>query len=476
MDVFNQCQKSLEVEVRQGSVITPSDSNVQRVKVNGGSAIRATVGPGERARLCVTAECIDPHKAYPRDSLMHANINDNLRVSGQVNSEEDVPFTIPLGWEVAGWLYFLGKPSKWSPYQLVRFVYWSLPLMVCSHLGCLALVKEAWIWGAGFLEDQDVSGVKLKLRCELFTTMDGMQATVVPSNGKVTITLHSSSGGSFSEVVALPAAHRKNPDSSFELIHESVTFNAARKEITLMLQQTPTPSLTFQLTRGPPSERHSPSHGSQSHSQASSEGSWFHAEVPRDPASDEGAVHWDLTPSSLLWAAEGGQPSGGHVHRRPSVSQPIRFTSWEPPGCVDIVICHEAKRNLFCILGLGASAVQRAALLPADTQFKRPDGSYVTAAGLRRSGDTLLGPQGTVAQVIDVQKYKPVERDVVSIRTAESAFRVTADHWLLAKGPKGLPVPLQSAQSLLQEGGGMPEVFDGSKYHVVTDVSCGKLT
>mmetsp|Transcript_83336 Transcript_83336/g.231251 ORF Transcript_83336/g.231251 Transcript_83336/m.231251 type:complete len:323 (+) Transcript_83336:487-1455(+) len=110
-----------------------------------------------------------------------------------------------------------------------------------------------------------------------------------------------------------------------------------------------------------------------------------------------------------------------------------------------------------------------------DTQFKRPDGSYVTAAGLRRSGDTLLGPQGTVAQVIDVQKYKPVERDVVSIRTAESAFRVTADHWLLAKGPKGLPVPLQ-AQSLLQEGGGMPEVFDGSKYHVVTDVSCGKLT
>lgn len=108
-----------------------------------------------------------------------------------------------------------------------------------------------------------------------------------------------------------------------------------------------------------------------------------------------------------------------------------------------------------------------------ETHFRRPDGSYVTAAALKRSGDILVGPEGKFAQVLHVEKYKPEEREVVCLTTADASFRITSDHRLLVKGPNGSAEPVL-ARDLLA-GGRMPEVFDGSTYNIVKDLKLTRL-
>ena len=76
--------------------------------------------------------------------------------------------------------------------------------------------------------------------------------------------------------------------------------------------------------------------------------------------------------------------------------------------------------------------------------FKRPDGSMIRAAELRKFGDELIGPGGAIVRVLQVQKHQAVERDIVCLQTSQSTFRITSDHPLLVAGCDLKPVPQEA--------------------------------
>merc|ERR1712232_1374542 len=110
------------------------------------------------------------------------------------------------------------------------------------------------------------------------------------------------------------------------------------------------------------------------------------------------------------------------------------------------------------------------------TAFSRMDGTLVRAAELKQ-GDILLGLHGRHVQVADITKHSAAERDLVTLCTTESVFRVTADHLVLVEGPRG-PEPLQ-ARGLRAASPGMSSgsdvvahrIFDGNSFHTILQVT-----
>jgi len=114
----------------------------------------------------------------------------------------------------------------------------------------------------------------------------------------------------------------------------------------------------------------------------------------------------------------------------------------------------------------------------AKTAFRRPDGSLVRAAELRRSGDVLQGLGGSLVNVMDVQKHSPQERDYVTIRTHLSSFCITTEHIVLVEGPDGKPVGVQ-AQDVLRrcQLGKETKIYNGDSFHCIisADLKCSNM-
>jgi len=144
-------QQPMSVFVKPGTIITPREDHVQRLSVNESSEIRATVAPRQQVTLGFSARCIDPAKAYPRDSLMSVSPG-SLEVT-PLDSVKNAPthmnVCLALACEFASWYGLVGKPSAWSPYQARRMARWMLPLCMISYFGVEAFSNGFPILGLG---------------------------------------------------------------------------------------------------------------------------------------------------------------------------------------------------------------------------------------------------------------------------------------------------------------------------------------
>jgi len=242
-------------------------------------------------------QCIDPKKACPQQSAVHASAN-TLTVVGAGGHEESTltrsklwsksdTVSVPLlgamaiAGEVVSCGWILGAPSSWSPYQTRRLIRWSMPMVLSSLVGVtqliygglvskftgllltsLPVVLKTKIAEQPLFTDRKWTRVasninsEWTLECKAFDANRSTAIRIRPALEGVVATFSSRRGRVFSETVPYP---EKEFLSMFRLVDQTAVFMPQNQLLRMTFQDRHEPEVTLLARASGGSSTFSPS-------------------------------------------------------------------------------------------------------------------------------------------------------------------------------------------------------------------------